>query len=132
MIGLDTNVLLRLFVEEDDPQQSARVRALIEQAGSEQPCLVNVVVLAEFAWALGKSLRRPKQDVIKYLDAMLHSDDLQIERSAAARAALAAYRAGKADFSDYLIAAVNAELGCASTASFDREALKSKPFSPVP
>ena len=35
------------------------------------------------------------------------------------------YRGGKADFPDYLLAAINLELGCASTATFDRAALDS-------
>ncbi|HWF96731.1 MAG TPA: type II toxin-antitoxin system VapC family toxin [Xanthobacteraceae bacterium] len=132
MIGLDTNVLLRLFVEEDDPQQSERARAFVERVGSDQPCLVNAVVLAEFVWALAKPLRRPKGEIVKYLEALLDADDLEIERRSAARAAVEAYRVGKADFADYLLAGINAELGCASTASFDAEALKSKLFSPVP
>ena len=50
MIGLDTNVLLRLFVEDDDPAQTERARSLVGRAGTEGPFLVNAVVLAEFAY----------------------------------------------------------------------------------
>ncbi len=131
MIGLDTNVLLRLFID-DDAEQCERARAFVDAASEGEPCLVNLVVLTEFVWALAKPLGRPKHEIIKYLDGVLQSDDLEIERKAAARAAFAAYRSGKADFSDYLLAEVNASLGCASTATFDREALKSNLFSPIP
>jgi len=131
MIGLDTNVLLRLFID-DDAAQCQRARAFVDAASEDEPCLVNLVVLVEFVWALSKPLRQPKQEVIKYLDGLLQSDDLAIERKAAALAALAAYRSGAADFSDYLLAEVNSGLGCSSTATFDGEAAKSKLFTSVP
>ena len=57
MIGLDTNVLLRLFVE-DDPAQSDRARRFVDAAAADEPCLVNSVVLAEFAWTLAAKLTR--------------------------------------------------------------------------
>ncbi len=132
MIGLDTNVLLRLFIDDDDPEQTERARSLFARAGTEGPFLVNVVVLAEFAWTLAKPLKRQKDEIVKYLAGLLDADDLEIERLSAARAALDAFRTGKADFADYLLAEVNVELGCASTATFDGKALKSKLFSPVP
>ena len=51
MIGLDTNVLLRLFVE-DDARQSERARRYVGAATAYEPCLINSVVIAEFAWTL--------------------------------------------------------------------------------
>ena len=125
-------MLLRLFVEDDDPAQTERARSLVGRAGTEGPFLVNAVVLAEFAWTLAKPLKRQRDEIVKYLAALFDADDLEIERKPAAVAALAAYRSGKADYSDYLLAEVNLELGCASTATFDGKALKSKLFSPVP
>ena len=53
MIGLDTNVLLRLFVE-DDVGQNERARRHVRAAIAHEPCLINSVALAEFAWALGE------------------------------------------------------------------------------
>ncbi|RBP13850.1 putative nucleic-acid-binding protein [Roseiarcus fermentans] len=131
MIGLDTNVLLRLFID-DDREQCGRARSFVEQAGRGGPCMVNVIVLAEFAWVLGKSLDKPKVEVIKYLDGVLQSDDLEFERRTAVVSALEAYRNGPAEFADYLLAQINVELGCASTATFDAKALKSSQFSLVP
>ena len=63
---------------------------------------------------------------------VLSADDLEIPFRPAALGALAAYRAGKADFADYLIAQINADLGCSTTATFDRAALDSSAFSSVP
>lgn len=131
MIGLDTNVLLRLFVE-DDARQSERARRHVGAATAYEPCLINSVVIAEFAWALAKKMKRNRTEVARLIEEVLSADDLLLPDRRAVGRALGAYRAGKADFSDYLLAEINLELGCASTATFDREALDHPAFSSVP
>ena len=43
------------------------------------------------------------------------------------------FRDGPADFADYFLAEINTSAGCAATATFDRDALKSgEPFAAVP
>ena len=131
MIGLDTNVLLRLFIE-DDPAQSDRARRFVNAAAADEPCIVNPVVLAEFAWTLARNFKIRRQEVARLIEGVLSMDDLEVPFRHAAEGALDAYRGGKADFPDYLLAAINAELGCASTATFDRAALDYPAFSSVP
>jgi predicted nucleic-acid-binding protein len=131
MIGLDTNVLLRLFVE-DDARQSERARRDVGEATAYEPCLINSVVIAEFAWALAKKMKRDRSEVARLIEEVLSADDLLVPDRRAVERALAAYRSGKADFPDYLLAEINLKLGCASTATFDREALDHPAFSSVP
>jgi predicted nucleic-acid-binding protein len=131
MIGLDTNVLLRLFVE-DDTGQSARARRHVGAATEDEPCLINSVVLVEFVWALSKKMKQKRAEVAHLVGEVLSADDLYIPDRRAVERALAAYRSGHADFPDYFLAEINLELGCASTATFDRAALDSPAFSSVP
>jgi len=131
MIGLDTNVLLRLFVE-DDPAQSERARQFVSAAAADEPCVVNPVVLAEFAWTLARNFKKKRHEVAGLIEGVLSMDDLDVPFRHAAHGAVAAYRSGKADFPDYLLAEINLEFGCASTATFDRDALDSSAFSSVP
>jgi predicted nucleic-acid-binding protein len=131
MIGLDTNVLLRLFIE-DDPAQCERARRFVDQVAAEEPCLLNPVVLAEFAWTLARRYKRQRPEVAHLVGGVLAMDDVEIPYRRAAESALAAYRSGKADFADYFLAEINAELGCVSTATFDSAALDSPAFSSVP
>jgi predicted nucleic-acid-binding protein len=131
MIGLDTNVLLRLFIE-DDPAQSDRARRFVNAAASDEPCIVSPIVLAEFAWTLARNFKIRRQEVARLIEGVLSMDDLEVPFRRAAEDALDAYRGGKADFPDYLLAAINAELRCASTATFDRAALDHPAFSSVP
>jgi predicted nucleic-acid-binding protein len=131
MIGLDTNALLRLFVE-DDPAQSERARRFVDAAAADEPCVVNPLVLAEFAWTLARTFKKKRPEVARLIEGVLSMDDLEVPFRHAAQGALSAYRSGKADFPDYFLAEINIELGCASTATFDRAALDSSAFSPVP
>ncbi len=131
MIGLDTNVFLRLFVE-DDVAQTERARRFVEAATKRDVCFVNPVVLAEFVWTLRRRLKRTKTETANLIEQVLSADDLEISHRDAAMRALHACRAGKADFADYFLAGINEDHGCSSTATFDDDALEFKSFSPVP
>jgi predicted nucleic-acid-binding protein len=131
MIGLDTNVLLRLFIE-DDEAQVRRARKFVGESTRDDCALVNSVVLSEFAWVLAKQVKKPRMEVARLVADVLSADDLEIVHRSAAERALAAYSRGKADFADYFLAEINAELGCATTVTFDRDALDAPTFSAVP
>ena len=77
-------------------------------------------------------MKRDRDEVARLIEEVLSADDLLVPDRRAVGRALAAYRSGKADFPDYLLAEINLELGCASTATFDREALDHPAFSSVP
>jgi predicted nucleic-acid-binding protein len=130
MIGLDTNVLLRLFVE-DNVDQSVRARRFVAAAVRDDACYVNAVVLAEFVWTLARRMKRKKADIVRLLSEALSADDLEIAHRECARRALDAYERGGADFPDYFLAEINRERGCSATATFDQDALDSPSFSPV-
>jgi predicted nucleic-acid-binding protein len=131
MIGLDTNVLLRLVLD-DDPEQAERARSYFGAATKDGPAIINPIVLAELAWTAAKQLKLAKSEVIAILDGILASDDLQVVNHQSAVRALTAYRAGKADFADYYLSFMNIELGCTATATFDGNALTSPNFIPIP
>ena len=131
MIGLDTNVLLRLFVE-DDLAQCERARGYVARVTSDESCLINPIVLSEFAWTLARKGKKPRGEVARLIEEVLSADDLEIVHRSAAEQALASYRRGKADFPDYFLAYINADLGCSTTVTFDGAALDSAAFSAVP
>ena len=61
MIGIDTNILLRIFETEDDPAQSLRARAAIEE---HAPVYLHDVVLAEFVWTCRSKFKQSRQRFI--------------------------------------------------------------------
>ena len=52
MIGIDTNVLLRLLVRDHDGQVRAAERFIATHCSKADPGFVSRIVIAEIAWAL--------------------------------------------------------------------------------
>jgi predicted nucleic-acid-binding protein len=131
MIGLDTNVLLRLG-DDDEPIQRDRARALVRSQGADG-CFVNAIVLAEFAWTLTRSYKLSRGDAAARMAVILESPEFVVASPAEASRAVGRFRDGPADFADYFLAEINSSAGCESTATFGSGALKSgEPFSAVP
>jgi predicted nucleic-acid-binding protein len=131
MIGLDTNVLLRLG-DGQEPDQRDRARALVGSQGASG-CFVNAIVLSEFAWTLTRVYKLSRADVAARIAIILEAPEFVVASLAEASRAIQRFRGGPADFADYFLAEINASAGCATTATFDRDALKSgEPFSTVP
>ena len=120
MIGLDTNVLVR-YINQDEPEQSARATRLIEtHCSTEHPGHVTLVVLCELVWVLCGAYRYHKEQALQVLEAIFHSAEFVVEREDVARRALVSWRSGSADFADYVIVSVNHADGCARTVTLDR------------
>ncbi|RMG92649.1 MAG: PIN domain-containing protein, partial [Candidatus Dadabacteria bacterium] len=62
-LGIDTNVLVRYLVQ-DDPEQSRRAAALIEEGCTpENPGVVSIVVLCELVWVLQRAYGCHRENV---------------------------------------------------------------------
>jgi predicted nucleic-acid-binding protein len=130
MIGIDTNVLLRIFVADDDPAQHRRCIAFMRaQAG---PVRVNLIVLVEAVWTLERRMKKPRSAIIDFVDRILKTDAFELQAPEVVRNALADFVAGPAGFADYLIARLNAQAGCSATFTFDSKATRLALYSPVP
>jgi predicted nucleic-acid-binding protein len=124
MIGLDTNLLVRLVVG-DDPQQTRQAKAFVDRhCTPESPGFINCVVLAELVWVLNASYDYTRSQIASAVESLLGGADRMVEHPAAIQASLDDYRAGRLDFTDAVIAHVNRSCGCEATATFDRKAAK--------
>jgi predicted nucleic-acid-binding protein len=124
MIGLDTNILVRYFAQ-DDPVQSHKATVVMEQRLTEQsPGFVSIVALAETVWVLERSYRLRKQEIAIVIERILGADALLVEHEAEVATALTALWEGRGSFADALVGAINAQAGCSRTLTFDRKALR--------
>lgn len=124
MIGVDTNVLLRVITEDDDPQRAvseARILAILD--GGEE-VFVPLVTLAELAWSLKSQYRYPRSSIADALASIAGTDPFVVQSAAAVDRALAWYRAGPADFADYLILSTSLSEGARGVLTFDGNLLK--------
>jgi len=128
MIGLDTNVLARLFVD-DDPAQVKLAREFVaDRCTRLDPGFVDRVALCELVWVLMSVHGYGRADVASVIEKLLASQDMMLEDAEAVRAALRVFAIRNVDFADVLIAAVNRAHGCKVTATFDRRAAKLEGF----
>ena len=129
MIAFDTNVLLRLLLN-DDAQQSGRAQALVDQAVSRSDkVLLPDIVLCELEWVLGSVYEVPKAEIIETLRRLLDAEEFAFLDRAAVAGALNGYEGGSADFSDYLIGASAARASAATTYTFDRALRRADGFT---
>ena len=128
MIGLDTNVLVRYLVK-DDPRQADKASSYIQaQSRRNDGLFLNHIVLCELIWVLESAYGYSKQVILDVLEKILITKQFRIERKDDVWAACAEFRAGQADFSDYLLGRANHSYGCEHTVTFDKSLKGSKGY----
>jgi predicted nucleic-acid-binding protein len=120
MIGIDTDILLRLWLN-DDVAQNERIDALLAQHGSTpESLLVTDVVLAETVWTLQSAFDQDRAAQLLAIRSLLDEIAFAFEDREGVRQAVEMFEQGICGFSDCLVAAKHARLGCDFTATFDR------------
>jgi predicted nucleic-acid-binding protein len=125
VIGIDTNILLRIFETEDDPAQSLRARKVIED---NAPVYLHDVVLAEFVWTCRTTFNQSRQEIHRRLQAIAESTEFAVARPEVFERAVEAYGSQKSDFADWLIGLSNLEQGLEYTLTFDKGAAQRRVF----
>jgi predicted nucleic-acid-binding protein len=115
MPAVDTNVLLRLLLDDDEEQASA-ARSLQR---SHAPLFVSHVVLAETAWVLTSAYGFSRERLGKLVQMLLDADGISLQEPQLVRVALDAFQSSRADFPDCLILAIAESAGMAPLATFD-------------
>lgn len=122
MIGLDTNVILRCFVD-DDPEQARQARQFVaDNCTRENPGFIDRVALCEMIWVLVRGHRFDRSKAADVVSRLVASSEILLEDGEAVRAALQSFMGSNIDFTDALIGEVNRARGCTATATFDQKA----------
>jgi predicted nucleic-acid-binding protein len=120
MIGIDTNILLHLWLN-DDPAQNRRIDALLAaHGGMPGSLLVTDVVLAQAVWTLKSAFDQDRHAQSIAVRSLLEETAFALEDREAVAAALCLFEAGSCGFADCLVVAKHARQGCEFTATFDR------------
>jgi predicted nucleic-acid-binding protein len=130
MIGLDSNVLVRYFAQ-DDPSQSLKATEVIERRLNERNRgFVSVVAMVETVWVLERAYGLSDRLVASIIESILETDSFLVEQEQEVFTAMIALKEGRGSFSDALIGALGAKAGCIETLTFDRKALRLPGFAP--
>jgi predicted nucleic-acid-binding protein len=124
VIGIDTNVLVRYFTQDDPVQAPLARRFVLHTLSAQQPGHVSLVCLAELVWVLNSRYRASVEVIVDAISKLLVDTRFVVQEARAVWAALDAYEQGLADFADALIAALDRRQGCTTTVTFDQRAAR--------
>ena len=129
MVAIDTNVLVRILVN-DDTDQAARARRWMARH-QEQGILVDHIVLVELVWVLRARYRQERAAIVRVLEALLDGASLVIPDEMLVREAVTRYAAGRGDFADQLVRARAESRGASPLATLDEELFGLRGFAKV-
>jgi predicted nucleic-acid-binding protein len=124
MLGIDTNVLVRFLVRDDEIQFEKARKLIKREVATGHRVFVNQLVLMETEWVLRSRYVVPKNQIIEAISGLLNATDIQFENEPSVEEALFIWKESAADFADCLITAKNRRMGCRATATFDVKASK--------
>jgi predicted nucleic-acid-binding protein len=119
MRAVDTNVLVRLIVRDDEGQ------VLAAEAFIERGAWVSHLVLAETAWVLDAVLERSPAQIAAAVDMLLNHKELTLQEADVVASALKLYRQRPSPgFSDCLVLEIARKAGHVPLGTFDRNLAK--------
>jgi predicted nucleic-acid-binding protein len=131
MLGVDTNVLVRYLIRDDQLQYEKARRLIDREVAKGEPVLVSLLVLLETEWVLRSRYELAKTDLVTAFSALLDTSDLAFEDEPSVENAVYSWKNSAADFADCLIEARNRRFGGRATVTFDGRALKLAGFISV-
>jgi predicted nucleic-acid-binding protein len=127
MIGIDTSLLVR-YITQDGEEAPAVTRHLETECTAEQPGFLCMVVLCELVWVLRHAYKYDRSAIAMILERLLATAEFEIQEATLVWRALGEYRAGPADFSDYLIGQIASEHEAIPVHTFDRKTARHSRF----
>ena len=122
MIGVDTNILVRAFLD-DDKKQSVEAKQFLETKAKHNQLFISSYAILEFVWVL-KVKKIPRETIYNAVITLCDSSGIQVGNLSVILTALERYKKGKADFGDYMILAEGSQYKASSIKTFDQALLR--------
>lgn len=129
MIGIDTNVLVRYLVNDDENQAEVAATLIDSYEGQQNSIYINNIVICELVWVLSKGYKYSKESIGPLLREILSTTEFSFYDARLLLLCLFEYEKSKSDFADILISKLNNKAGCSTTYTFDQKASTLANFS---
>ncbi|MBK8452554.1 MAG: type II toxin-antitoxin system VapC family toxin [Thiofilum sp.] len=129
MKAVDTNILVRFLVQDDENQAQIATRLLTDAEASKQPLFVSHVVVLEMMWVLNSIYEVPREDILDSLSELLSMVALEFQDAVSVRDFVSSAHNNTYDLADLLISQVARGKGCSTTLTFDKKASKAPHFT---
>ncbi|MCY0148219.1 type II toxin-antitoxin system VapC family toxin [Hoeflea sp. G2-23] len=124
VIGIDTNIIVRLLTRDDQKQFDAAV-ALFKSSSVDAPLFVNPIVIAETVCVLERVYKTDRASVRTQVAGLLDTVEIAVPDVLRMGNWADLLNSPHPDFSDILISEINRANGCEKTMTFDRKAANS-------
>ena len=128
MLGIDTNVLVRYLVRDDEAQFEKARRLIKREMNAGEAVFVSLPVLLETEWVLRSRYGLKKAEIAETISALLDATEIQFEAEPVIEESLKTWKDSAASFADCLIGTHHCRLGCRATATFDVKAARLPAF----
>lgn len=124
MKGIDTNILIRFLIG-DDEQQAKKVYNIFKKAESEKDELfVPLLVILELIWVLESVYEIPRTEILGSISELILMPILKFEHQSTLQQFTHSAQGNRYDLSDLLIAHSAKAQGCEIVITFDKKVSK--------
>jgi len=131
MKGIDTNILVRFLVGDDEVQAKSVYKIFKKTESLKDELFVPSLVIIELIWVLESVYEIARGEIIDSIGELLLMPILQFEHQSALQQFIQNAQGNNYDLSDLLIAHSAKEQGCDVVITFDKKASKYKLFELV-
>lgn len=128
MKGIDTNILVRFLVGDDELQAKKVYNMFKKVEQNKDELFVPLLVMLELILVLESVYEIPKKEILDSISDLLLMPIFKFEHQPSLQQLVNDEQAGKYELSDLLIAYSAKEQGCQSVITFDKKASKSDLF----
>jgi predicted nucleic-acid-binding protein len=118
---VDTSVILRILVKEDEGKVAAVERLLLSARRSGKRLHVLPVAILEVVWVLEKVYKLDRRSIRELADAILNTGELIVENGGVFRKALAVYEEKNVKFADAVMGAWGIARGLKTVYTYDEK-----------
>ena len=124
MIAVDTNIIVRFLVRDDEKQAEAARKRLRQAEEKRERLLVPLLVVLELIWVLESAYDKTRVEILDSIRDMRQIPVFQFEADDVVERLLNDGQKHKADLADILIANAAQAAGCEKGITFDKDAAK--------
>ena len=118
---VDTNIIIRLAVKDDDQQRKACIRLLERARNKELILYILPIAVLETVWILEKFYKLPKKNVRDFIEALLNTPEIICDMENVFKQAIAVYEEKNIKFADAVMGCWGLEKGIADVFTYDEK-----------
>ena len=118
MINIDTNILVRIYLADDEKQYEAAKSIF----ASNKTFFISSYTLLEFVWVL-RTKKYSRLEIYNAVIELVALNNIVVGKKDLIINSLVRYKKGKADFSDYMILEDGLDCGATELKTFDKKLL---------